>query len=241
MIGSNRINHASDLIDGKVRNLSGSLRVAARRSKDLITLYTWATPNGRKVSIMLEEIALPYAVKTVNISKREQFDPAFAAISPSNKIPAIVDEDANGAPLTLFESGAILIYLADKTGRLLPPSGPGRAKTLEWLHWQIGGLDPTLAQFGFFALFSKEKIPQALDRFSFEADRLLGVMDRRLAETAYLAGPDFSIADVAAYPWASGATILLRERVAEKPHIVRWLEIVGGRPAVQRGMAVPKL
>ncbi len=207
----------------------------------MITLYTWATPNGRKVSIMLEELALPYTVKTVNISKREQFDPAFTAISPGNKIPAIVDADAQDGPLTLFESGAILVYLAEKTGRLLPSSGPQRAKTLEWLHWQIGGLDPTLAQFGFFALFAKEKVPGALDRFSAEADRLLGVMDRRLQEAAYLAGEDYSIADIAAYPWASGATILLKDKVAEKPHVLSWLETVGDRPAVQRGMAVPKL
>ncbi len=190
---------------------------------------------------MLEELGLPYVVKTVNISKREQFAPEFAAISPGNKIPAIVDEEAGRAPLTLFESGAILIYLAEKTGRLLPASGPERAKALEWLHWQIGGLDQTLAQFGFFALFSKEKIPAALDRFSAEADRLLGVMDRRLAETAYLGGQDHSIADIAAYPWASGATILLEDKVAGKPHVLAWLETVGERPAVQRGMAIPKL
>jgi GST-like protein len=207
----------------------------------MINLYTWATPNGRKVSIMLEELALAYVVKTVNISKREQFAPEFLAISPNNKIPAIVDEDEGREPLKLFESGAILIYLAEKTGRLLAPSGPERAKTLEWLHWQIGGLDPTLSQFGHFALFSKEKIPAVLDRFSNEADRLLGVMDRRLGETPYLGGENYSIADIAAYPWASGATVLLNEKVAQKPRLLAWLETIGKRPAVQRGMAIPKL
>ena len=211
----------------------------------MIHLYTWTTPNGRKPAIMLEEIGAPYEVHPINIGKDEQFAPDFLRISPNNKIPAIVDDAAPGGPLTIFESGAILTYLAETSGRLLAPSGAARYKALEWLHWQVGGLGPMLGQLGFFAVRSPEKAPLAIERFTAEADRLLGVMDRRLAEASYLAGEDYSIADIACYPWMLAATSFLKEPLAEslatKPAVARWLEAVGERPAVQRGMQVPKV
>ena len=209
----------------------------------MITLYTWTTPNGRKISIMLEEVGLPYTVKTINIGKDEQFAPDFLAVAPNNKIPAIVDHEAKGGPLSIFESGAILTYLAEKTGRFLAAEGPARYKALEWLNWQMGGLGPMLGQLGFFAVRSSEKAPLAIKRFTEEADRLLGVMDKQLAREAYLAGSDYSIADIACYAWTLAATTFMKEPLAEslaaKPHIHAWLKTVGERPAVQRGMAVP--
>ena len=211
----------------------------------MIDLYTWTTPNGRKASIMLEEIGASYAVHPVNLGKNEQFDPKYLAISPNNKIPAIVDRDAPGGPLSLFESGAILTYLADKSGKLLAREGAGRYKALEWLNWQMGGLGPMLAQLGFFAVRSPEKAPLAIKRFTEEAERLIGVAEKRLSEAAYLAGDDYTIADVAAYPWMFAATTflspVLAPCLATKPAIARWLGAVGARPAVQRGMAIPKL
>lgn len=211
----------------------------------MITLYTWTTPNGRKPAIMLEELGVPYQVKTINIGKDEQFAPSFLAISPNNKIPAIVDEDAEGGPLAIFESGAILTYLAEKHGRFLDASGPTRYKTLEWLHWQIGGLGPMLGQLGFFGVRSKDKSPLAIDRFVEESDRLLSVMEKRLATNTYLAGDDYTIADIACYPWTIAATTYLKDVLADslatKPAVHRWLKTVGERPAVQRGMAVPKV
>jgi GST-like protein len=211
----------------------------------MISLHTWVTPNGRKVSILLEELGIAYDVHPVNLSKSEQFSPAFLAISPNNKIPAIVDHDAEGGPLSVFESGAILTYLAEKHGRFLPASGAERYKTLEWLHWQMGGLGPMLGQLGFFEKFSKEKSPMASARFIAESDRLLTVMDKRLATSTYLAGEEYSIADIAAYPWVVTATTflgdVLADRMSTKPALRRWMTAVGQRPAVQRGMAVPAL
>ncbi len=210
----------------------------------MITLYTWSTPNGRKIPIMLEECGLPYTVVPVNIGKDEQFAPDFLKVSPNNKIPAIVDDEAEGGPLSVFESGAILTYLAEKTGRFLAPSGPARYKALEWLHWQIGGLGPMLGQLGFFAVRSDEKAPLAIKRFTDEADRLLHVMDRRLGERPYLAGADYSIADIACYAWTLAATSFLKEPLAntlgDVPNVHEWLARVGERPAVKRGMEVPK-
>lgn len=209
----------------------------------MITLHTWTTPNGRKVPIMLEELGWPYEVKTVDLSKNEQHAPDFLKISPNNKIPAIVDHDAEGGPLAIFESGAILTYLAEKSGRFLAASGPERYKALEWLHWQIGSLGPMLGQLGYFARRSQEKTPAAIARFTEEGERLLGVMERRLKESAYLGGEAYSIADIAAYPWTLAATTFLQEPLAQalqdKEAIRRWLQMVGERPAVQRGMAVP--
>jgi GST-like protein len=211
----------------------------------MITLYTWSTPNGRKISIMLEELGWPYEVRPVNIGKDEQFAPDFLKVAPNNKIPALVDDEAEGGPLSIFESGAILVYLADKSGRFLAPSGAARFKALEWLFWQVGGQGPMLGQLGFFAKRSQEKAPLAIKRFTEEADRLLGVMERRLAEAPYLAGADYSIADMATYPWTMAATTflgdVLSDSLATKPAIARWLKAVGERPAVQRGMAVPKV
>ncbi|MES1982219.1 MAG: glutathione S-transferase N-terminal domain-containing protein [Pseudomonadota bacterium] len=211
----------------------------------MINLYTWTTPNGRKASIMLEETGLPYRVMPVNLGRNEQFQPDYLAISPNNKIPAIVDEDAAGGPLAIFESGAILTYLAEKTGKFLLPDGPGRYKALEWLYWQVGGLGPMLGQLGFFALRSSEKSPLAINRFIEESDRLLVVLDRRLEQAPYLAGEHYSIADIATYPWTLSATTFLNEVLADslttKPAIHRWLQKVGDRPAVKRGMLIPQI
>ena len=211
----------------------------------MIQFYTYTTPNGRKISIMLEELGIPYQVNVVNISNGEQFEPKFLKVSPNNKIPAIVDEAVNG--LTVFESGAILTYLAEKYGQFLPASGEARYKTLEWLHWQIGGVDPMFGQLGYFTVYAKEKIPQAIARYTSEAERLLTVMDRRLTDNVYLAGEAYSIADMAAYPWLVNARqgaflgASLGAVLAEKTAVLRWLDEVGARPAGQRGMVVPVL
>lgn len=211
----------------------------------MISLYTWTTPNGRKASIMLEELGVDYRVVPVNLSKKEQFAPAFLAISPNNKIPAMIDHDAEGGPLAVFESGAILTYLAEKFQRFLPASGHARYQVLEWVYWQVGGLGPMLGQVGYFEKFATEKSPEASAHFIGEADRLLGVMDRRLGASAYLGGPEYTIADIAAYSWTFAASTMLADALgpslAAKPALQRWLKLVGERPAVQRGMAVPKV
>ena len=208
----------------------------------MITLYTWKTPNGRKISIMLEELGLPYRVVPVDIGKDEQFKADFLAIAPNNKIPAIVDDDTGEGEITLFESGAILVYLAERTGRLLPSSIKGRASTLSWLNWQMGGLGPMLGQLNFFAVRSKEKAPLAIERFTTECDRLLHVMDRRLGEVPFLAGDDYTIADIAAYPWTVTATTMMAEPLArtlgDVGNIHAWLERVGARSAVAKGMHI---
>ena len=209
----------------------------------MIRLYTWGTPNGRKASIALEELSLPYAVHPVNIGKDEQFAPEFLRVSPNNKVPAIVDEDAPGGPLAIFESGAILTYLAEKTGRLLAPSGLERYAALQWLHWQIGGLGPMLGQLGFFAVRSQEKAPLAIDRFTTECGRLLSVLETRLREAPYLGGVDYSIADISSYAWTLAATTFLKESLGReldgKEATRAWLDKIGARPGVVRGMAVP--
>ena len=209
----------------------------------MITLYAFATPNCQKISIALEELGLAYEVELIDIRKNEQNAPDFLEISPNNKVPVIVDHDGQGEPMPLFESGAILTFLGEKTGRLLPPSGAARYRTLEWLHWQIGGLGPMFGQLGAFGVFMPEKLPAAIQRFRAEADRLLGVMERRLSQSAYLGGPDYSIADIAAFPWANITRGLLAEllgdTVASKPALRAWLDTIATRPAVLRGMAVP--
>ena len=211
----------------------------------MIELYTWTTPNGRKASTMLEEVGLPYRVHPVNIGRQEQFDPVFVKISPNSKIPAIVDDDAPGGPLSVFESGAILIYLAERTDKLLAGSGPARHRALEWLNWQMGGIGPMFGQLGFFAIRSTEKSALAIQRFTEESQRLLAVIDRRLQESAYLAGDDYSIADIASYPWMFAAKTflgpVLGETLEAMPSVNRWLTAVGERDAVKRGMAVPKV
>lgn len=210
----------------------------------MIDLYTWTTPNGRKVSIMLEEAGLPYEVHPVNIGKDEQFAPSFLKVSPNNRIPAIVDRDADAGPVSVFESGAILVYLAEKTGKFLAPKGEQRAKTLEWLMWQMGGVGPMLGQANHFINTAPEKIPYAIDRYIGEGARLIKVLDKRLGEAAYMGG-DYSIADMATYPWISVAFELIAQAkpdvVGEGANVRRWLDAVGARPAVQRGMDVPKV
>lgn len=200
----------------------------------MIELYTWGTPNGRKVSIMLEETGIPYRVHPIDINKDEQFAPDFLKISPNNKIPAIVDTDA---ALSIFESGAILMYLAQKSGQFWPASGAAHWQTIEWLMWQMGGFGPGLGQAHHFLKYNKGKAPYAEARFSAEADRLYGVLDRRLAAAEYVAG-DYSIADIAIWPWASrfewqGIT------PRDYPHVVRWYNAIAARPAVGRGYRVP--
>ncbi len=203
----------------------------------MIDLYTWGTPNGRKVSILLEELGLPYAVHAVDISKRQQFEPAFLAVNPNGKIPAIVDQDAEGGPLAVFESGAILMYLADKTGRFWPKAVRERYAVTEWLMFQMGGLGPMAGQTHHFRRAAPEPIPYAIDRYTNETKRIYGVMDKRLGEAPYLAG-DYSIADMACYPWVARhewQTIDL----ADFPNLKRWFDTLGARPAVSKGMAVP--
>ena len=223
----------------------GRWRGRIGKAKGMIDFYTWGTPNGRKVAIMLEEIGLPYIVHTVNIGRDEQFDPGFLKIAPNNKIPAIVDSDGPGGPLSIFESGAILVYLAEKTGKLFAPSGPERYRTLEWLNWQMGGVGPMFGQLGFFAIRSQEKSDLAIKRFTDECERLLGVMDRRLDESPYLAGSNYTIADIVCYPWVFAGTTYLEPALGSIlrncPSVVRWLDAVGSREAVKRGMAVPEI
>jgi GST-like protein len=204
----------------------------------VIELYTWSTPNGRKASIALEELALPYRVHPVNIGKSEQFAADFLAISPNNKIPAVIDSDGpNGQPFSLFESGAILIYLAEKTGQLLPADRSGRYQVLQWLMWQMGGFGPMLGQAHHFRRFAAERIPYAIDRYTTETERLYRVLDKQLANNEYVAG-DYSIADIAIYPWSQRYEWQGID-LAEFPHVQRWCGQLAARPAVARGMAVP--
>jgi len=204
----------------------------------MIELYTWETPNGRKVSIMLEECGLPYKVHKVDIGKGEQFAPEFVALNPNRKIPAIVDSDGpeDGKPITLMESGAILVYLAGKTGRFLPESARGRYKALEWLMFQMGGVGPMFGQLHVFLKLA-EPAHYALERYTREKDRLYGVLDRRLGEVEYLAG-DYSIADIATYPWVARHNFH-KVDFAAFPNVKRWFDALSARPAVIRGMAVP--
>jgi GST-like protein len=205
-----------------------------------IELYTWATPNGRKVSIMLEELGLEYNVHPIDISKGEQFQGHFLAIAPNNRIPAIIDPDGpDGEPMGLFESGAILIYLAEKTGSdLLAGSGLARVRTLEWLMWQMGGVGPMFGQAHHFLFKPKEDVPYAKKRYHDETKRLYKVMDKRLAEVTYLAGERYSIADIAAYPWVARFE---RHQVDlnDYAHVKRWFDAIGEREAVEKGMSVP--
>lgn len=204
----------------------------------MITLYTWATPNGQKISIALEELGLAYRVRTVDITRGEQFDPAFLEISPNNKIPAIVDHDGPGdAPLAMFESGAILIYLAEKSGRLLPNEPRARFETLQWLMMQMGSIGPMLGQAHHFRRFAPERIPYAIERYTREAERLYGVLDKRLADHEWLAGGQYSIADIATYPWLARHAWQGIE-LAAFPNVRRWFDTIAARPAVQRGMEI---
>jgi len=205
----------------------------------MIDLYTWGTPNGRKVSIMLEETGLPYRVHAIDIMKGDQFTPEYVAINPNSKIPAIVDQDGpGGAPFSVFESGAILIYLAEKTGRFLPTDPTGRYAVLQWLMFQMGGFGPMLGQAHHFRRFAPEQIPYAVERYSKETKRLYGVLDKRLTEAEYVAG-DYSIADMAFYPWTQRADWQGIDIAAEFPNVRRWADSLAARPTVQKGMLVP--
>jgi GST-like protein len=204
----------------------------------MIEVYSWATPNGHKIHIMLEECGLPYRAIPVNIGAGDQFEPDFLAISPNNKIPAIIDpEGPDGQPISLFESGAILLYLASKTGRFLPADVRGKFQALEWLMFQMGSIGPMLGQTHHFRIYAPEKIGYAIERYTNEARRLYGVMDRRLAKTRYIAGPDYSIADIAIFPWLRSWK---NQGIDwnEFPHLKGWFDEIAARPAVQRGVEV---
>lgn len=202
----------------------------------MIDLYTWTTPNGRKISIALEEMGLPYIVHPINIAADEQFAPDFLEISPNNKIPAIVDRD-NG--LSVFESGAILVYLAEKSSRFLPAENPARSKALEWLNWQIAGFGPMLGQLNYFINRSEVKMPEAITRFMDEAARLYRVLDKQLADHEFVAG-DYSVADMAIYPWSAMAAATIRTTTnMPLENVERWHTTLAARPGVQTGMAVP--
>jgi GST-like protein len=201
----------------------------------VIDLYTWTTPNGRKVSIALEEFGIPYTVHAVDISKDEQFKPEFLAISPNNRIPAIVDRDTS---FSLMESGAILMYLADKAGRLLPTEHDKRYRVIEWLMWQMGGVGPMLGQVHHFVKYNPGKAPYAEERYLKEANRLYGVLDRRLAAHQFVAD-DYSIADIAIWPWISRFEWQAID-LDRYPNVKRWYLAIAARPAVQKGYKVPK-
>ncbi|MGH6954748.1 MAG: glutathione S-transferase N-terminal domain-containing protein [Alphaproteobacteria bacterium] len=203
----------------------------------MIDVYTWPTPNGHKVHIMLEETGLPYKVIPIDIGAGDQFKPEFLAISPNNKMPAIVDnEGPGGKPISIFESGCILMYLAEKTGRLMPSEPRARIQTLEWLMFQMGGIGPMFGQAGHFRVYAPEKVPYAITRYTNEVGRLYGVLDRRLRDRAYVAG-DYSIADIAIYPWTRSHENQ-GQRLEDVPNVKRWYDAIGARPAVQRGLEV---
>lgn len=200
----------------------------------MIDLYTFTTPNGRKASIMLEEVGLPYNVHKIDITKNDQFTPEYIAINPNSKIPAIIDSDTG---MTVFESGAILMYLAEKTGKFLPSDQKGRYLVIEWLMLQMGSVGPMFGQLNHFKKFASEKIPYAIERYEKETLRLYGVLDRQLKDNEYICG-DYSIADIATYPWV--ATYDFQGLTLDNhPNLKRWVETVQQRPAVQKGMKVP--
>jgi len=204
----------------------------------MIEVYSWATPNGHKVHIMLEECELPYRIHAVDIGAGEQFTPEFLAISPNNKIPAIVDPDGpGGKPISLFESGAILLYLAAKTGRFLPTDIAARYEVLQWLMFQMGGVGPMLGQAHHFRIYAPEKIDYAVERYSNEARRLYGVMNSRLARSKYIGGAEYGIADIAIFPWLRSWK---NQGIDwnDHPHLKGWFDEIGARPAVMRGVEV---
>ncbi|CAM3321103.1 thiol:disulfide oxidoreductase [Pseudomonas floridensis] len=205
----------------------------------MIDLHYWTTPNGHKISLFLEESGLPYKVFPVNIGKNEQFEPDFLQISPNNRIPAIVDHDPadGGAPLSLFESGAILLYLAEKTGRFIPQDLRGRQEVSQWLFWQMGGLGPMAGQNHHFNRFAKEKIPYAIDRYVNETARLYGVLNKRLADRDFVAGSEYSIADMAIYPWIVPHSYQQQD-LNDFPHLKRWFGSIAHRDATKRAYAL---
>jgi GST-like protein len=206
----------------------------------MIDLHYWMTPNGHKITMFLEETGLPHRIVPVHLGKDEQFKPEFLRIAPHNKIPAIVDHDpiGGGERISLFESGAILLYLAEKTGKLMPHDVRGRMDAMQWLFWQVAGLGPMVGQLIFFKR-SSEKIPFAIDRYTKESARLYGVLNKRLADREYLAGSTYSIADIAAYTWTALYN-LFELNLDEFPHVERWLEVIASRPATERAYAIAK-
>jgi len=204
----------------------------------MIDLYTWTTPNGRKISIMLEELALPYRVHPINIGQGEQFRPEYVKINPNSKIPSIVDPDGpEGEPITMMESGAILIYLAGKTGKLLPATVRDRYTALQWLMFQMGGVGPIFGQVHHFLRAAKEQVPYAIERYTKETRRLYGVLNERLKDREYLAD-GYSVADIATYPWVARYE-WHKTDLNDFPHVKRWFDAISARPAVNRGMKVP--
>ena len=204
----------------------------------MIDLYTWTTPNGRKVSIMLEELALPYRVHAINIGKGDQFEPEYVKINPNSKIPSIVDpEGPDGKPIAMMESGAILIYLARKTGKLFPQADRAQYEVLQWLMFQMGGVGPMFGQTHHFLRAAKEQVPYAIERYMKETRRLYGVLNERLQDNEYLAN-GYSIADIATYPWVARYE-WHKTDLNDFPHVERWFDAISARPAVQRGMNVP--
>ncbi len=207
----------------------------------MLDLYYWTTPNGHKITLFLEETGLPYRIIPVNISVGDQFKPEFLAIAPNNRIPALVDHDpvGSGAPISIFESGAILLYLAEKTGQFIPTHQRGRVEVLQWLFWQMGGLGPMLGQNHHFKQYAPEVIPYAINRYVNETNRLYGVLDRRLCDRPFVAGEAYSIADMAAYPW-----IVPHQRQGQDlnqfPHLKRWFETIAARPATVRAYDIAK-
>ncbi len=204
----------------------------------MIELWNWPTPNGRKIFLALEELELPYRYIPVNIGQGDQFKPEFLAISPNNRIPGIVDPDGpGGREIKLFESGAILIYLAEKTGRLIPADPRGRYTEIQWLMFQMGGVGPMFGQFNHFSQFAPEKLPYAIERYQKEVNRLLGVMDKRLGESAYLGSDEYGIADIACYAWVRSADGR-SARLADYPNVTQWADAIAARPATVRAMAI---
>ena len=205
----------------------------------MIDLYYWPTPNGHKITLFLEEAGLDYTIKPVDIGKGDQFKPEFLAISPNNKMPAIVDHAPadGGAPIAMFESGAILLYLANKTGRFLLQDLRGRVLVNEWLFWQMGGLGPMTGQYGHFTVYAPERIPYAIERYTKEAERLLGVLDRRLEGRAFITGDDYTIADMAAYPWINPYAKAPLD-LEPYPELRRWHAEIAARPATARAYAL---
>jgi GST-like protein len=207
----------------------------------MIDFYTWSTPNGRKVSIMLEECGLPYRAHAVNIGRNEQFRPEFVAINPNSKIPAIVDADGpDGEPIAVMESGAILIYLAGKTGKFLPQAARARSEVLQWLMFQMAGVGPMFGQVHHFLRAAKEPVPYAIERYTTETRRLYGVLDAHLAGHEWLGGSEYSIAEMATYPWVARHEWHKTDLNAFT-NVKRWYDAISARPAVQRGMAVPQV
>ena len=205
----------------------------------MIDAYVWTTPNGFKALIALEDFGLPYRTHWIDIGKGEQLTPAYLAINPNNKIPAIIDHDAaGGAPVTVFESGAVLTYLADKTGKFLAKAGPDRYTALEWMFFNVGGPGPMIGQLAYFAKRAPEKVPPAIERFTQEAERLLGVLDRRLAQVPYLAGADYTIADMLNVTWPRAARTFVGMDLSGWTHLSRWIAAIEERPAVARALAM---